>query len=232
MGIPLSPQSALKAQDNNLLSQVWLWLSCNTYFPPLTLNEKGWSLAVLVFWVLPSQPRWKYWLKHLGIYWICSFSDVWKMFCPAWLIQCYKLQCLLEQPPKVQMLCHTSFVKRPASEITGRQNTNFKALVLTPYLTLGLKRLLSLEFTSPCPSGEDSTRCHSWSWLACFSIFLLEEPIWQCELHWQTALHGSSSEVLQLHHGLFTALGHCGMGKSKRKLLNKKVSAVLFHHKG
>lgn len=40
MGIPFSPQSALKAQDNNLLLQVWLWLSHDTSFSPLTLNKK------------------------------------------------------------------------------------------------------------------------------------------------------------------------------------------------
>lgn len=40
MGIPFSPQSALKAQDNNLLLQVWLWLSHNTSFSLLTLNKK------------------------------------------------------------------------------------------------------------------------------------------------------------------------------------------------
>lgn len=73
MGIPFSPQSALKAQDNNLLLQVWLWLSHNTSFSPLTLNKKRWSLAVPVIWVLPSQLRWRYWSKHLDIYWICFF---------------------------------------------------------------------------------------------------------------------------------------------------------------
>lgn len=92
MGIPFSPQSALKAQDNNLLLQVWLWLSHNTSFSPLTLNKKRWSLAVPVIWVLPSQLRWRYWLKHLDIYWICHFFFffyVWKMLCPAQVIQSY-----------------------------------------------------------------------------------------------------------------------------------------------
>lgn len=130
---------------------------------------------------------------------------------------------------------HTSFVKRWTDKIAWRQNTNFKALVLRMYLTLGLKSLHSLEFTSPWPSGKDNTRCyiHSLSWIACFSTLLLQEPVYRvnctARLLWMVPWVKFSSHP----HGLFTELGNGGMRKSKKgKLLSNKVSDVLFPYTG
>lgn len=121
---------------------------------------------------------------------------------------------------------YISFMKRPNSGIPGRQNVHFKVPLLTAHLTVGLKSLSSFELTSPWPPGEDNTHGYicCLNWIAHFSISILSEPIQQSELPWVAP----SGEFSSPSHGLFSKLGDCEMGKSKKgKLLKNKGSSVL-----